>query len=153
MTSFLHERAIKMYEWAKAFHIISMTTWFAALFYLPRLFVYHAIAQDRTSIERFKIMQSKLYHGIANPSMLATMLFGLWLFSLSPTYYLGQVWFQIKLFMVALVVIYHFVCLRYMLVFSADANLKSHLYFRIFNEIPALFLVSIVILAVVRPFQ
>ena len=142
-----------MYEWAKAFHIISMTTWFAALFYLPRLFVYHAIARDRTSIERFKIMQSKLYHGIANPSMLVTMLFGLWLFLLSPTYYLAQVWFQIKLLMVALTVIYHFVCLRYMLVLRADANLKSHLYFRIFNEIPVLFLGSIVILVVVRPFQ
>ncbi|MBV33169.1 MAG: TIGR00701 family protein [Porticoccaceae bacterium] len=142
-----------MYDWAKAFHIISMTTWFAALFYLPRLFVYHATARDKISIERFKIMQSRLYHGIANPSMLATMLFGLWLFSMSPTYYLNQVWFDIKLLVVALAVIYHFFCLRYMLILKADANLKSHLYFRIFNEIPVVFLVSIVVLVVVRPFQ
>ena len=75
-----------MYEWAKAFHLISMTAWFAALFYLPRLFVYHAMAEDSISIERFKIMQRKLYRGIANPSMIATLGFGIWLLSLAPDY-------------------------------------------------------------------
>tara|TARA_A100001011_G_scaffold329037_1_gene354098 strand:- start:800 stop:1192 length:393 start_codon:yes stop_codon:yes gene_type:complete len=130
-----------------------MTTWFAALFYLPRLFVYHALARDEISVERFKIMQSKLYHGIANPSMVATMLFGLLLFSMSPTYYLSQTWFELKLLAVALVVIYHLMCLKYILVFRADSNFKSHIYFRIFNEIPVLFLVSIVILVVIRPLQ
>ena len=85
-----------MYKWVLAFHIISVICWFAALFYLPRLFVYHAMSEDQISIERFKVMQRKLYRGIANPSMIATVVFGVWLVSMAPEAYLSQTWFQIK---------------------------------------------------------
>ena len=141
-----------MYEWAKAFHLISMTAWFAALFYLPRLFVYHAMAEDSISIERFKIMQRKLYRGIANPSMIATLGFGIWLLSLAPDYYLKQDWFIAKIALVLAVVGYHFSCSVHLNRFATDSNQKSHRYFRVFNEVPVLFLTGIVILVVVKPF-
>ena len=141
-----------MYEWAKAFHLISMTAWFAALFYLPRLFVYHAMAAVSISIERFKIMQRKLYRGIANPSMIATLGFGIWLLSLAPDYYLKQDWFIAKIALVLAVVGYHFSCSVHLNRFATDSNQKSHRYFRVFNEVPVLFLTGIVILVVVKPF-
>jgi putative membrane protein len=141
-----------MYEWAKAFHLIAMTAWFAALFYLPRLFVYHAMAEDSISIERFKIMQRKLYRGIANPSMIATLGFGIWLLSLAPDYYLKQDWFIAKIAVVLAVVGYHYSCSMHLNRFATDSNHKSHRYFRVFNEVPVLFLTGIVILVVVKPF-
>ena len=140
-----------MYEWAKAFHLISMTAWFAALFYLPRLFVYHAMAEDSISIERFKIMQRKLYRGIANPSMIATLGFGIWLLSLAPDYYLKQNWFIAKIAVVLAVVGYHYNCSLHLNRFATDSNQKSHRYFRVFNEVPVLFLTGIIILVVVKP--
>ena len=85
-----------MYKWVLAFHIIAVVCWFAALFYLPRLFVYHAMSDDSISIERFKIMQRKLYRGIANPSMIATVILGLWLVAMAPEAYLQQTWFSTK---------------------------------------------------------
>jgi putative membrane protein len=109
-----------MYEWAKAFHLIAMTAWFAALFYLPRLFVYHAMAEDSISIERFKIMQRKLYRGIANPSMIATLGFGIWLLSLAPDYYLKQDWFIAKIAVVLAVVGYHYSCSMHLNRFATD---------------------------------
>ena len=141
-----------MYEWAKALYLISMTAWFAALFYLPRLVVYHAMAEDSISIERFKIMQRKLYRGIANPSMIATLGFGIWLLSLAPDYYLKQDWFIAKIALVLAVVGYHFSCSVHLNRFATDSNQKSHRYFRVFNEVPVLFLTGIVILVVVKPF-
>ena len=85
-----------MYLWVLAFHLMAVICWFAALFYLPRLFVYHAMAEDTVSIERFKIMERKLYRGIANPSMIATVVLGLWLVYLNPQAYLSQAWVHLK---------------------------------------------------------
>ena len=140
-----------MYQWVLAFHIIAVICWFAALFYLPRLFVYHAMSEDEISIERFKVMQRKLYRGIANPSMIATIIFGLWLVTLVPAY-LNEIWFQLKAGLVLLLVCYHHMCLSHMKRLAEDRNDKTHVYFRVFNEVPVLFLVGIVILVVVKPF-
>ncbi|XXK45123.1 protoporphyrinogen oxidase HemJ [Porticoccaceae bacterium nBUS_17] len=140
-----------MYQWVLAFHIIAVICWFAALFYLPRLFVYHAISEDEISIERFKVMQHKLYRGIANPSMIATIIFGLWLVTLVPAY-LNEIWFQLKAGLVLLLIGYHHMCLSHMKRLAEDRNDKTHVYFRVFNEVPVLILVGIVILVVVKPF-
>ena len=140
-----------MYQWVLAFHIIAVICWFAALFYLPRLFVYHAMSADEISIERFKVMQRKLYRGIANPSMIATIIFGLWLVTLVPAY-LNEIWFQLKAGLVLLLVGYHHMCLSHMKRLAEDRNDKTHVYFRVFNEAPVLILVGIVILVVVKPF-
>ena len=140
-----------MYQWVLAFHIIAVICWFAALFYLPRLFVYHVMSEDEISIERFKVMQRKLYRGIANPSMIATIIFGLWLVTLVPAY-LNEIWFQLKAGLVVLLIGYHHMCLSHMRRLAEDRNDKTHVYFRVFNEIPVLFLVGIVILVVVKPF-
>lgn len=139
-------------EWIEALHIISVVCWFAALFYLPRLFVYHAMAEDRISIERFKIMERKLSRGIATPAMIAALTFGIWLASLAPDYYLHQGWFLAKVTLVTLLVVYHHVCLYLLRQFRNDRNTRSHIFYRWFNEIPVLFLIAIVILVVVRPF-
>lgn len=141
-----------MYKWVLAFHIISVICWFAALFYLPRLFVYHAMSEDSISIERFKIMQRKLYRGIANPSMIATIALGVWLVTMAPEAYLNQIWFQLKVALVLVLIGYHHMCLFHMKQLAEDRSDKSHIYFRVFNEIPVLFLVAIVILVVVQPF-
>ncbi len=141
-----------MYKWVLAFHIIAVICWFAALFYLPRLFVYHAMSEDSTSIERFKIMQRKLYRGIANPSMIATIVLGVWLVTMAPEAYLNQTWFQLKVALVLVLIGYHHMCLFHMEQLAEDRSEKSHIYFRVFNEVPVLFLVAIVILVVVQPF-
>jgi len=138
--------------WVKAFHIISVITWFAALFYLPRLYVYHASAEDQVSKDRFKIMERKLYRGIMTPSMIAVIALGGWLLSFNPEYYFSSAWMHAKLTLVALLVIYHFICGRMLKTFAADANTKSHVYYRWFNEVPVLFLIAIIILVIVRPF-
>ena len=140
-----------MYQWVLAFHIIAVICWFAALFYLPRLFVYHAMSENEISIERFKVMQRKLYRGIANPSMIATIIFGLWLVTLVPAY-LNEIWFQLKAGLVLLLIGYHHMCLSHMKRLAEDRNDKTHVYFRVFNEVPVLILVGIVILVVVKPF-
>lgn len=137
--------------WVKAFHIIAVVTWFAALFYLPRLFVYHAMAEDSVSRERFKIMERKLYRGIMTPSMIATLVLGFWLLWLNPVW-MKMGWMHVKLLLVFLLVGYHHVCLAYMKKFAADANTKSHVFYRWFNEVPVVLLIAIVILAVVKPF-
>nr|WP_193353567.1 protoporphyrinogen oxidase HemJ [Alcanivorax hongdengensis] len=138
--------------WLKAFHIIAMVCWFAGIFYLPRLFVYHAMAEDQASRERFKIMERKLYRGIMNPSMIVTLVLGIWMLALNWDYYKTQGWMHAKLALVVLLIGYHHMCLAYLKKFAADANTKSDRFFRIFNEVPVLLLVAIVILVVVRPF-
>lgn len=138
--------------WIKALHIIFMVTWFAGLFYLPRLFVYHAMASDEISIERFKLMERKLYFGIATPGAILTIIFGLWFISFNPQVYMQMIWLHIKLGLIALLIIYHFYLGLLWKAFKANRNKHSHVFYRILNEIPVLFLVAIVILAVVRPF-
>ena len=141
-----------MYEWVLSFHLIAVICWFAALFYLPRLFVYHAMSEDAVSIERFKLMERKLYNGIATPSMIATVVLGVWLVSLAPDYYLSQLWFQLKVLLVLVLVGYHFFCAAYMKQLSNESSTKSHVFFRLFNEIPVLILVPVVLLAIIKPF-
>lgn len=135
----------------KAFHIISMVAWFAGLFYLPRLFVYHADTQDAISLSRFKIMEKRLYYGITWPAALITTLLGLWLISYNLGYYLRAGWMHEKLSLVALLWAYHLLCGHYLKAFAQDNNQKSVRFFRIYNEIPTLLLISIVILVVVKP--
>lgn len=135
--------------WIKAFHIISMVAWFAAVFYLPRLFVYHAMAEDVTGTERFKVMERKLLHGIMNPGAVLTLLTGCWLWL---GYGITGNWLYAKLAVVALLVIYHMWCIAIVRRFARDENDHSHVYYRWMNEVPLLFLVSITILVVVKPF-
>jgi putative membrane protein len=140
-----------VYLWIKAFHIIAVVTWFAALFYLPRLFVYHAQSEDSISRERFKIMERKLYRGIMTPSMLIAVTLGLWMLWLQPAW-LSQGWLHAKLALVAALVVYHFVCGGILKRFAADNNTRSHVFYRWFNEAPVFVLLGAVILVVVKPF-
>jgi putative membrane protein len=139
-------------DWLKAIHIMAAITWFAAIFYLPRLFVYHAMAEDRISRERFQVMERKLYRGIMTPSMIVTLIFGLWMLAANWSVYGQMGWVHAKLVLVALLVVYHHLCLAYLKRFAREENRHDHRFYRIFNEIPVLLLVGIVILAVIRPF-
>lgn len=137
--------------WIKAFHIVFMVTWFAGLFYLPRLFVYHSMCQDPLGNERFKVMERKLYFGIMTPGAVLTIVLGLWLLiGYDWTTYSRSGWLHAKLFLVVLLVIYHVYCGRFVKDFKHDRNTRSHVFFRWFNEVPVLFLIAIVILAVVK---
>ena len=138
--------------WIKAFHLMAMVTWFAGLFYLPRLFVYHTMSEDQVSVERFKVRERQLYRGITNPSMIATLVFGFWLLGLNLEFYMAQGWMHAKLVLLAILVAYHLYCGHLVRVFRDDANTRSHIFYRWFNEFPVLLLVGIIILAVVRPF-
>lgn len=138
--------------WLKAFHIIAVITWFAAIFYLPRLFVYHADATDTISRERFKIMERKLYRGIMTPSMIVVIALGACMIALNPDFYLSQGWMHAKLTLVTLLVIYHFYCGHLLKIFRDDRNERSHVFYRWFNEVPVFLLLGIIILVVVRPF-
>ena len=138
--------------WIKAFHIVAVVAWFAVLFYLPRLFVYHASCEDKVGKERFKIMERKLYRGIGMPAMIATWILGCWLVSLNWDYYKTQGWLHAKLTLVIMVTGYHHMCGAFVKKFARDFTPPSHVFFRWFNEIPVLFLVGIVVLVVVRPF-
>lgn len=137
--------------YVKAFHIIAMVAWFAGLFYLPRLFVYHADTQDEISIHRFKIMEKRLYYGISWPAAVLTTLLGLWLLSYNSDYYLKAGWMHAKLSLVVLLWIYHLFCGHYLKLFAQNKNQKNSRFFRIYNETPTLFLIAIVILVVVKP--
>ena len=134
--------------WIKALHIIFVVTWFAGLFYLPRLFVYHAMADDTATRERFKIMERKLYRGIMIPSAVLTVVFGGWLAS----YGAWGAWLYAKLVVVALTIAYHLWCGKLLRDFARDRNTKSHVWYRWFNEIPVIFLAAAVVLVVVKPF-
>ena len=135
----------------KAFHIIAMVCWFAGLFYLPRLFVYHAMSEDETSKSRFCIMERKLYRGIMIPSMLATVILGLWLLYLNPAW-LSMGWIHIKLTLVAILIGYQYVCGAQLKRFALGENARSHIFYRWFNEVPVLFLIAIILLVVIKPF-
>lgn len=134
--------------WVKAFHIIFMVSWFAGLFYLPRLFVYHAMTEDEAGNERFKIMERRLYRFVT-PFMWLSVGLGLWLMFDFQLY--SQLWMQIKLVLVSILVAYHFYCGHLLKVFANDESRRNHIWFRWFNEFPVLLLFAIVILAIVRP--
>lgn len=139
--------------WVKAFHIMTVVTWFAALFYLPRLFVYHAMCDDEPGNERFKVMERKLYRGIMTPSAILTLILGVWLMSFYPLEALLQMhWLHAKLILVALLFAYHGMCGRMLRDFANNNNQRSHVYYRWFNELPVFILIAVIILAVVKPF-
>jgi protoporphyrinogen IX oxidase len=136
--------------WVKSFHIVFMVTWFAALFYLPRLFVYHAQADDRVSLERFHLMERKLFWGIMTPGAALTIAFGVWLWL---GWFRGSSsWLHAKMALVAILVGYHSWCWRLMRDFAAGRNNRSHVWFRWFNEFPVLVLFATVFLVVFKPF-
>jgi putative membrane protein len=138
--------------WIKAFHVMAVVAWFAGLFYLPRLFVYHAAAQDDISLERFKVMERRLYYGITWPSAVLTTGLGIWLLIGNWHYYLRAGWMHAKILLVVLVWIFHLACGHYLHCFAKDANRRSTGFFRLFNELPTILLAAIVILVIVRPF-
>ena len=139
--------------WFKALHLIFMVTWFAGLFYLPRLFVYHAMSADQISIDRFKIMERKLFYGITTPGGVLTLVTGAGiLFCAGFLPYKGQLWLHIKLFLILLLVAYHLYCGLLLRDFKQDRNRHGHVWYRWFNEIPVILLIAIIILAVLRPF-
>lgn len=138
--------------WLKSLHIIAVVTWFAGLFYLPRLFVYHAMANDSISNERFKIMERKLYRGIMMPGMIMTIIFGGWLLLQYDRVFLSMIWMQIKLALVATLIVYHFYCGHIVKSFKNDRNKHTHIYYRWLNEYPTVILIAVIILTVVKPF-
>lgn len=125
-----------------------MVTWFAGLFYLPRLFVYHAMSTDAIGIERFKVMERKLFYGIMTPSAVLTILFGLWLWL---GYGISGGWLHAKLVLVVMLIAYHLYCGKLLAEFKYDRNRHGHVYYRWFNEIPVVILFAAVILVVVKP--
>lgn len=135
--------------WIKSLHLIFVVSWFAGLFYLPRLFVYHAGATDAVSNERFKVMERRLYRGIMMPAMLLTLASGLWLWL---GFGFAGGWIHAKVFLVVLLVAYHFWLRRMLGDFARDANTRSDRFYRVVNELPTVLLIAIVILVVVKPF-
>jgi putative membrane protein len=135
--------------WVKWLHIVFMVAWFAGLFYLPRLFVYHAQSSDMASRERFKVMERKLYYGIMGPGAVLTVVFGLWLWlGYGPWSY----WIHAKLALVLVLIAYHLYCGKLLKAFAQDRNTKSHAWFRWFNEFPVLILFAAVWLVLFKPF-
>jgi len=136
--------------WIKALHVIFMVTWFAGLFYLPRLFVYHASTGDKATQETFKVMERKLF-AISTMGAVLTLVFGFWLLFGWLSAYVQLTWFWLKLLLVAALIGYHIWCWKLVRTFKNDANTRSHIWYRWFNEVPVIMLVGIVILVIVRP--
>lgn len=136
----------------KALHIIAMVCWFAGIFYLPRLFVYHAMSEDKASQDRFVVMERKLYRGIMNPSMMATWVLGLSMVVMNWQVYKGQGWLHAKITLIILLTVYHVLCGRFRLKLVDNPQYKSHVYWRWFNEVPVLILIAVVLLVVLKPF-
>lgn len=135
--------------WVKSFHIVFMVTWFAGLFYLPRLFVYHSMTTDAAGIERFKTMERKLLVGIMTPGAVLTVATGAWLWL---GYGFSGAWLHAKLGLVLILSVYHGWCFKLMADFRHDRNTRGHVWYRWFNEFPVLLLIGIVVLVVVKPF-
>jgi putative membrane protein len=134
--------------WYKTLHIAFMVTWFAGLFYLPRLFVYHAMSNDKISHDRFMIMERKLFWGIMTPGAILTVVFGVLLLQ----YHEILLWLEIKIYLVILLILYHVWCGKIMYDFKNERNLHSHVWLRVFNEVPVLGLFIIIYLVVFKPF-
>ncbi|MDD6055800.1 MAG: protoporphyrinogen oxidase HemJ [Helicobacter sp.] len=142
-----------LYLWIKVFHIISFVSWMAMLFYLPRLFVYHAEnIENKGFVDVVKIQESKLFHFIGTPAIIATLISGIWLISLAPELLKGGGFMHAKLLIVALLIIYHFSLYRFMVAFRNDACKRSGKFFRAYNEVPTIALILITILIMIQPF-
>ena len=137
--------------WLLAFHIIGIVCWFAGLFYLPRLFVYHAMASEQSVKDQLKVMEYKLYHYIMTPAAAITVIFGLALWLPHYTFYSHAMWLHIKLILVLVLIAYHFYCGKLLRQFAADQNKRSHKFYRYFNEVPTVILIVVVLLAVLKP--
>lgn len=137
------------YLWLKAFHIIFMTSWFAGLFYLPRIFVNLAMAESDETYKHLLIMARKLYRFVT-PFMVITVVLGLWMLHLNSGLW-ALLWFKLKVLLVATLIIYHFWCGNYLKKFSENRSEHSHVYYRWFNEFPVLILFVVVILVVIKP--
>jgi putative membrane protein len=137
--------------WLKAFHIIFVVCWFAGLFYLPRIFVYYAASEHLVVRAQLAVMARKLYRFVT-PFMIIAITLGLVMMAMNPDYYLASHWMRLKLGSVALLVVYHFMCGRYVRAINDNRNQHNHVYYRFFNEVPVLFLFGIVLLAVLKPF-
>ncbi len=135
--------------WIKAFHIIFMVTWFAGLFYLPRLFVYHAMTTDKLGHDRFVIMERKLLFGIMTPGGILTIIFGIWLWL---GYGYNGTWLWLKILCVIALILYHIYCIKFFNQFKKNINTRSHIFYRWFNEVPVILLILITLLVVIRPF-
>ena len=141
-----------MYVWIKALHVVFMVTWFAGLFYLPRLFVYHAAADDAIGIERFKTMERKLFYGIMTPGAMLTVIFGIWLMFLRGSDWVSSTtWLHLKLGVVLILVAYHVYLGIVVGRFKNNTNSHSHVFYRWLNEFPVVVLILAVVLAVVKP--
>lgn len=138
------------YLWLKALHIIFMTSWFAGLFYLPRIYVNLAMTESDETYQHLLTMARKLYRFVT-PFMFITLVLGLWMIHLN-TGLLSTGWFKLKLGLVGTLIIYHFVCGQYLRKFTARQSAKSHVFYRWFNEFPVLILFAVVILVILKPF-
>jgi len=145
-------QAYTAHPWLLAFHVIFMVTWFAGLFYLPRLYVYHALASDAVSRERFKVMERKLYWGITTPGAVVTVVLGLWMLVAGWDVYRAMGWMHVKLALALLLILYHVYCGKLLTDFKHDRNRRSHVFYRWFNEFPVVILVAVIILVIVKPF-
>ena len=141
-----------LYNLIKTLHIIFMTTWMAGLFYLPRLFVYHALSKKKSDMYiTFVIMERKLFNYIMNPSLILTWVLGIWLIQITKNFH--ESWLIAKVFLVFLLTIFHGYCGKVKNEFSKNQNIKSHKFYRIMNEIPTVIFILIVILVVFKPFN
>jgi protoporphyrinogen IX oxidase len=142
-----------MYEWIKAAHVISVIAWMAGMLYLPRLFVYHSVAEiGSDKSETFKVMERRLLRGIINPAMIATYIFGAWMILGGWIDFPTAGWLHAKLFFVLLLTACHGVLAKHTRLFAEDKNTKPQKFFRIINEVPTVLMILIVILVVVKPF-
>lgn len=138
-------------HWLKAFHVIAVVAWFAGLFYLPRLFVYHVNTTDGPGKARFIVMEHKLYYYIMAPSAIIALLLGLLIAGLMWSTLYHAPWFYIKVSLVAVLVGFHLACGRWLKQFKLDQNHHSEQFYRITNEIPTLLLIGIVLLVYLKP--
>ncbi len=137
--------------WLKALHLIFMVAWFAGLFYLPRLFINHAMTENHETSELFKIMERKLYR-FTTPWMILTLVFGIWmLVDYAWAAYSSMLWLQVKLVLIGALVVFHFYCGKFVKDFANDNNKHSHKWYRFFNEIPAVIMFIIIPIAVLKP--
>jgi protoporphyrinogen IX oxidase len=142
-----------MYEWIKAAHVISVIAWMAGMLYLPRLFVYHSVAEiGSDKSETFKVMERRLLRGIINPAMIATYIFGAWMILGGWIDFPNAGWLHAKLFFVLLLTACHGVLAKHTRLFAEDKNTRPQRFFRIINEVPTVLMILIVILVVVKPF-
>jgi len=137
-------------EWMKVFHVMMMTSWFAGLFYLPRIFVNHAMVDHEEVHKQLALMERKLYRFVT-PMMVLTILSGLGLTYLQWDYFQGELWYALKVGVVMLLIIYHFYCGHLVKVFADGRNVRNHVFYRFFNEVPVFGLVAVLIFVFVRP--